>query len=332
MSKWRMVLAYLRRRRLTLLFYGLCVALVLAVQALSGQEMLYAWYIVLLASFLLLVIFIYDGRHFFQKMKTLQKLQEHLTAVEESLPAAADAMEEQYGALITGLCGKNRKLEEAIERMQTEDLDYYTLWVHQIKTPIAALRLVLNRCGAPENAVMEQELFKIQQYAELALQYVRLGDIASDLVIERCSLEGIVRKSVKKYGLLFVYQKLSVEVEPMEVQVFSDEKWLGFLIEQLLSNAVKYTRQGGVRIFWREESLWIEDTGIGIRPEDLPRIFEKGYTGCNGRADTRASGIGLYLSKRVADALAIRLSVSSELGTGTRVRLHFPSRDTFLFQ
>ena len=140
--------------------------------------------------------------------------------------------------------------------------------------------------------MLKQELFKVERYAELALQYLKLSDIANDLVIERCDLGRIVRESVKKYGLLFVYKGLSAEIAPLDLAVVSDAKWLGFILEQLISNAVKYTNAGGVKIFAENGCLVIEDSGIGIRAEDLPRIFEKGYTGYNGRVDTRASGVG----------------------------------------
>ena len=179
-------------------------------------------------------------------------------------------------------------------------------------------------------ALLRMELFKVEQYADLALKFIKLSDIASDLVIEQCDLNEIAHASVKKNSLLFVYQKLSVKIEPLAKSVPSDSMWLGFILGQLLSNAVKYTRTGGVRIYMDGSALVVEDTGIGIRKEDLPRIFEKGYTGYNGRMDNRASGIGLYLVKRTADALNIQIHVESELGNGTRVRMTFPKHDEFM--
>ena len=158
---------------------------------------------------------------------------------------------------------------------------------------------------------------------------MKLGDIASDLVIEHCDLNEIAHQAVKKYSLLFVYNKLSIQIEPLARDIPSDAMWLGFILGQLLSNSVKYTRTGGVRIYMEDSALVVADTGIGIRKEDLPRIFEKGYTGYNGRMDTRASGIGLYLAKRAADALGISIAVFSELGKGTRVSLRFPICDEF---
>ena len=250
----------------------------------------------------------------------------------EALPAPQDALEGACQAIVRALAQGHQEASRALEAAQNENLTYYTLWVHQIKTPIAAMRLVLRENDSAEALVLRQELFKVERYAELALQYVKLREIANDLVIERCDLGRIVRESVKKYGLLFVYKGLSVEIAPLAGSVVSDAKWLGFILEQLLSNAVKYTNEGGVKICMESGRLVIEDSGIGIRPEDLPRIFEKGYTGYNGRVDTRASGVGLYLTRQVADALAIRIDVRSQLGHGTRVALSFPDADTFRFR
>ena len=148
-------------------------------------------------------------------------------------------------------------------------------------------------------------------------------------MVERCDLNEIAHAAVKKYSLLYIYSKLSVEIGTLSKDVPCDRMWLGFILEQLLSNSVKYTRSGGVKLYMEGGSLVVEDSGIGIRKEDLPRIFEKGYTGYNGRMDTRASGIGLYLVKRAADALGIAISVTSELGKGTRVMLRFPVFDEF---
>ena len=140
-----------------------------------------------------------------------------------------------------------------------------------------------------------------------------------------------VNMFAEKYALLFIHQGLSVEIGPLAETVVSDKKWLSFLLEQIISNGAKYTHTGGMRIYMEGERLVLEDTGIGIRPEDLPRIFERGYTGYNGRLDSRASGIGLYMAKRVADALGIALAVESQLDQGTRVFLRFPDRDAFRF-
>ena len=206
-----------------------------------------------------------------------------------------------------------------LRRRETED--YFTLWAHQIKTPIAAMRLILQT--RPENSAGElsQELFRVEQYVEMVLNYLRLDSDSTDFVFRTCDLDGIIRQCVRKYAKQFIRKKISLEYEGTDVQVLTDEKWLCFVIEQLLSNALKYTNTGSIRIFTQGETLVIEDTGIGIAPEDLPRVFEKGYTGYNGRTDKKATGIGLYLCKRILQKLGHEISISSVVGQGTSVSI-----------
>jgi len=259
----------------------------------------------------------------------LSQLHTRTELLPRELPDPIDGLTGDYDAIIRALTQENERLKTESIRQQEEQKEYYTLWVHQIKTPISAMRLLLDHKDDEGARLLKQELFKVDQYADLALKFVKLGDIASDLVIERCDLNEIARAAVKKYSLLFVYSKLTAQIDPLAKDIPCDRMWLEFILCQLLSNSVKYTHTGGVRIYMDKNALVVEDTGIGIRKEDLPRIFEKGYTGYNGRMDTRASGIGLYLVKRAADALGIRVDVSSVLGKGTRVVLHFPVLDEF---
>ena len=155
----------------------------------------------------------------------------------------------------------------------------------------------------------------------MALQNVKLGSLAGDLVIREEPLEPIVRECVRKYAPLFIAKHLSVQMEQLERTVTTDSKWLAFILEQLLSNAVKYTHAGGVRIACEGEWLVVEDTGVGIRAEDLQRVFEKGYTGHNGRMDKKATGIGLYLTRRVLTMLGHSIHIDARPGGGTRVHI-----------
>ena len=325
------VFAYLRSRWQLLLFYGIVMAILLLAAFLGGQDMALALYAGAMISFLLLLLLLAEGSRFCGRLRQLQHLLRRLGSLPASLPRPDGAMEATYGSLIEELAQEAAALRRALEKNQADSLAYYTLWVHQIKTPIAAMELVLRQDTSPQAEVLKQELFKVQRYAELALQYNKLQDLASDLVITRCDLPALLRECVKKYALLFVHQGLWVELGPLAETVVSDKKWLGFLLEQIISNGAKYTHTGGMRIYMEGERLVLEDTGIGIRPEDLPRIFERGYTGYNGRLDSRASGIGLYMAKRVADALGIALAVESRLDQGTRVFLRFPDGDAFRF-
>lgn len=220
--------------------------------------------------------------------------------------------------------------ETANQKTLEEMTDYYTMWAHQIKTPIFALRLLLQE-NPTENKEALTELFKIEQYVEMVLGYLRTEDMSSDLKLSRCELDPIIREQIHKYAGIFVSKKLSLTYEGIAESILTDEKWLGFVIGQILSNALKYTRTGGIRISLKENTLIIEDTGIGIREEDLPRIFEKGYTGVNGRENNRATGIGLYLSKKIMKRLGHRIYVTSEEGKGTKVFLEFSQNDLTMY-
>ena len=214
---------------------------------------------------------------------------------------------------------ESRQWEELQEKQ-----DFFALWAHQIKTPIAALNLLLQ--GEKQDAaVCRQELFKIESYVEMALNYLRFEEMSNDLVLERNSLEQLVRQVVKKYAAIFIYNHISIQLEHLNYTVLTDEKWFCFALEQILSNALKYTKQGSVKISAEETEnglqIFVKDTGIGIKREDLPRIFEKGFTGYNGRMDKKASGLGLYLCKGVCEKLGHEIRVVSEEGEGTTVIL-----------
>lgn len=244
-------------------------------------------------------------------------------------------------------------VENASQKSSEDMTDYYTMWAHQIKTPIFALRLLLQE-STEENKEKLSELFKIEQYVEMVLGYLRTEDMSSDLKLSRCSLDRIIRDQIHKYAGIFVSKKLTLTYESISQDVLTDEKWLGFVIGQILSNALKYTRTGGIRIYLEKKlsldtddvsisignddcnkvenlTLVIEDTGIGIRAEDIPRIFEKGYTGVNGRDDNRATGIGLYLSNKIMRKLGHRLYITSTEGKGTKVFLEFSVEDLNMY-
>ena len=324
-------LSYIKYRIILLLFYCISSGIFLAVQFLSGQQTSIALYTILLTGVFLLLFLIPDATHFYKKAKNLRQIAGLISQFQPDFPSPSNLLEESYTQIAQALYSHFLQSQEAIADANAKSQEYYTLWVHQIKTPISALRLILqNSPDTPEKAVIVQELFDIERYADLALQYAKIGSIASDLVIEHCDLAAIVHESVKKYALLFIYKKLKIEISPLSASVISDAKWLRFIVEQILSNAVKYTKKGGIHIYMEQERLVIEDTGMGIRPEDLPLIFEKGYTGYNGRVDNRASGIGLYLSKKAADSLSVQISAASALGKGTRVYLRFPKETEWI--
>ena len=227
------------------------------------------------------------------------------------LPESEDPKEEAYQDLIESLLKeKNRKEAEAAEKLRDKE-EYYTLWVHQIKTPIAAMSLLLQEEDTPENGELSMELFRIEQYVEMVLQYLRLDSPDHDLAFRSVDVDDCVRQAVRKYARSFIRKKIALDFQETGIETVSDEKWLVFVLEQLLSNALKYTKKGTIRIYGGNGFLYIEDTGIGIAPEDLPRIFEKGYTGYNGRRDKKSTGIGLYLCQEILKRLAHGITITS---------------------
>ncbi len=243
---------------------------------------------------------------------------ENILILTESLPPADTPAEADFRAMAERMKAAYGELVTDTERARQEHLDWYTAWVHQIKTPIAVMQMTLQSEDTPEHRALEAELFRVRQYAQMALTYLRLDEGGSDLVIRTVDLDGIIRQAVRKYAPQFVRKKLYLRYEGTDVQALTDEKWLSFIIEQLLDNAVKYTPAGGVTVaVSAEKVLSVADTGIGIAPEDLPRVFEKGFTGYNGRTDKTATGLGLYLCRRSAEKLRHRLWAESEPGKGS---------------
>lgn len=283
-------------------------------------------YSVLLYFVVALLILLYDFYQFAPKYKNVSELQRGLSIHRQNIALASNPMEEKYNQIIRELYDV---IDDALNRMNrqtTENVEYYTLWIHQIKTPISAMHFVLqNMEDIPQKSILILELLKIEQYVELALQFIKIGNIETDLVIHQYPLKEMVHQSVRKYSDFFIHKGLGVNVSGCDALVTTDSKWFSFLLEQILSNAIKYTQEGIIQIHAKQEQegiyLTVEDTGIGIKKEDIKRVFEKGYTGFNGRMDKKASGIGLYLAKKVALALNHQITIESLVGVGTKVHI-----------
>ena len=238
------------------------------------------------------------------------------------LPLARGLLEEDYQALLRAVCQDRARLAAENENRLRELTDYYSLWAHQIKTPIAAMDLLLQEDDSPRRGELETELLKIRQYVEMVLSYLRLDSDSTDYVLREYPLDDILRQAVRKFAKMFILKKITLDFQETGKTVLTDEKWLLFVVEQVLSNALKYTPAGGtIRIYGDGATVVIADNGIGIREEDQARVFEKGFTGYNGRADKKSTGIGLYLCRQVMDRLNHDISLTSRPGQGTLVRL-----------
>lgn len=274
-------------------------------------------------------VFFFSGfARYYRRHTALRMLRAQCATKLAALPAPRDILEKDYGDIIAAL--ERNRLSAAADaaHREADATEYYTLWSHQIKTPLAAMRLLLQESpDIPGRSAFAQELFKAEQYVDMVLGYLRIGSIHADLSPQEVPLEALVRESVKKVSTLFIHQKsTTLQISFLPGTVLTDKKWFSFVLEQILTNAAKYTPRGTVRVYLAKDSpdtLVVEDTGLGIRAEDLPRIFERGFTGYNGRGGQRSTGLGLYLCHEVLQRLGHTISIRSEPGKGTAVCICF---------
>lgn len=313
-------MAYLRRQyKLLLLLLGFFVifAAVFSLYDLPAEAVAYAAALCLVLG---LVLFAVGYSRFLSRHRELRLLLRQAREKVLPLPPPRGLLEEDYQALVQALCQDRARLAAENGSRLRDMTDYYTFWAHQIKIPIAALGLLLQE--RPDSGPMAVELLKIEQYVEMVLSYLRLDSASTDYVFQDCDLDDVLREAVRKLAKMFILKKITLDLKETGKAVLTDGKWLGFVVEQVLSNALKYTQEGGsIRVYGDGDTVVIADSGIGIRPEDLPRIFEKGFTGYNGRTERKSTGIGLYLCKQVCERLGHGITVTSRPGQGTLVRL-----------
>lgn len=316
------VLAYLKSkgRMLCFLTMGIIVfAVTFALYHLPLEAVLYPTGIVTVIGAAFLAA---DHLRTRAKCRELKRMASMSAEMLGDLPKAMTPTEAAWSELAARIRDELLRTRADARNEYQDMVDYYTVWAHQIKTPIAAMKLTLQNEDSALSRRLRSDLLRTQQYVDMVLAFLRLGSDSTDYLFRPVSLDEVIRPAVRRFAPEFIGRKLSLHYEPIDAVIVTDEKWLAFVLEQLLSNALKYTKDGGISIRMADEhTLCIEDTGIGIAPEDLPRIFEKGYTGCNGRTDKNASGLGLYLCRRVCERLNISIRITSRIGEGTQVRL-----------
>lgn len=263
-----------------------------------------------------------NGQKTIQEDCAWELLQEILEGREKKRLEKGDWESHIYREMVRRLLLEQRRRQDSMQMRHQDTVDYYTTWVHQIKTPIAAMGLILQQQDTEDSRRLSEELQRIEQYVDMVLTYLRLGSRDTDYVFTRVDLDRLLHGCIRKYAGQFIRRHLVLDYHNMNCQVLTDEKWLAFVVEQVLSNALKYTREGSVSICLEPPcTLCIRDTGIGIASEDLPRIFEKGYTGYNGRSDRKATGLGLYLCRQICGRLKHTITAESAPGEGTLIRI-----------
>lgn len=317
----KLFFAYLHSRLSAVGLFFLCCGL------FTGSLLLYRLPVqaVLYPAVLCLLLFCIGLTVDFFRIRSRHQLLSQAVSFPHALPTLPEGRtltEQDLLEVIDALRAALLRAENAADAHLQDTLDYFTLWTHQIKTPIASMRLALENEDSPLSRKLNSQLFAVEQYVEMAMVYLRLDSVSTDYVFHPCELDDIIRGAVRKYAPEFIGRRLRLEYEPISLTLTTDEKWFSFVLEQVLSNALKYTREGGVRIWLSApDVLCIQDTGMGIAPEDLPRIFEKGYTGSHGRSDKKASGLGLYLCKTICGRLGMDISARSVPGQGTQIFL-----------
>jgi signal transduction histidine kinase len=327
---FKLVIFYFSARLKGIILLVLCCltfALVFSLYNLPVEPVVYASVLCASTAAIFLIV---DLLNLYKKHKVLQSLKEHITLNIDKFPEPIDIIEKDYNDLLTAIYKENIQITYNADLSRSNLVEYYTLWAHQIKTPIAAMHLILQSEESEQSSELSMELFKIEQYVEFVLQYLRVESMSSDLVLKKYSLEDIVKQAVRKYARMFIRKKIKLNFEEMKCEVLTDEKWLVFAIEQILSNALKYTKEGTISIYMddlSEKMLVIEDTGIGIREEDLTRIFDRGFTGYNGRWDKKSTGLGLYLCKQILSKLSHSITIESQVDKGTKVMINLATID-----
>ena len=220
--------------------------------------------------------------------------------------------------------------------IQQDYKDYIELWIHEVKLPIATSKLIIENNKNEVTKNIEEELDQIENYVEQALYYARSSTVEKDYYINKCILKDIVNTAILKNKSNLILNKINIELENLDLQVYTDSKWCIFILNQIIQNSIKYKKDGNsiLQINAKENKenvvLNIKDNGIGIKQEELEKVFEKGFTGTNGRIDGKKStGMGLYLCKKLCEKLGLSIEIESKKDKYTQVKITFPKNSYF---
>ncbi|APC40109.1 sensor histidine kinase [Clostridium estertheticum] len=328
---------YLKENLRLLVFYFILMGFILLTICFDRQNRVLTsnvLYIIFVSFFMLIIYISIDYYVQFQHIKKLLfvKDSEDKTPI---LPSPMDYRDEIYAQIIQMIYEDFMKMARVTETDFKENAEFMTAWVHEIKTPITTSKLLLESeekgCDS-----LKEEIEKIDDYVEKVLCYSRSNSFSQDYILSEVSINKLIKESIKKHSIIFIKKHIKlINKVPETLIIDTDKKWLLFIIDQLLSNSLKYTSNGGSIIFKHTEAekevlLIVEDTGIGIKSEDINRLFKKSFTGFNGRNENlKASGMGLYLSQKIAKKLGHYITLESEYGKGTKVIIHFLKWDNY---
>ncbi|WP_419008459.1 sensor histidine kinase [Holdemanella porci] len=291
---------YLKDRLFFIMIYVVSVFVCFCVFKLYNLELEAFTYAFMLLCVLLVVCFLFDYYKYYKKHQTLVTLQSNSNVSLSCDLQDSSLMGEDYHKILVAMKEYHDEYVISSENKMHDLEDYFTMWVHQAKLPIAAMKLLLEDEKLSRSEIKLQ-LLRMDQYTDMVLAYLRLHSTHTDFLFKELELDDLIRQSIRRFSTEFIRKHIQLSFKETGDVILSDEKWLVFVLEQILSNSLKYTNENGlISIYMNSKHvLVIEDTGIGISASDLNRVFEKGYTGINGRSDKTASGLGLYLCKNI---------------------------------
>lgn len=318
----RALKGYLKMKAPTIVLLVLCALCVITINWLYDYPLNAIYYSILICAVLVLVVGIVGFVKFKTFTDTLENLKTKISVSVDELPEPAGLITNDYTELLKILWQAKQESDFEYSSHYKDLVDYYTIWAHQIKTPIQAMRLIL-QTSDEDTTPLELELMRIEQYVDMVLTYLKLDSNSSDLHVRTMEIDPIIKAAVRKNAKPFIAKKISLQYDECNISALTDDKWLQFAIEQILSNSLKYTSEGGTVSIYKssDTAISIKDTGMGIAKEDLPRVFERGFTGYNGREDKKATGIGLFLCHEVLKKIGHTISIESEVGVGTTVTI-----------
>lgn len=330
-KKFISIYEYIKKHLLLIITFSAVIIIFAVIFNLYSLPLYPVLYALLLSLILIAVVSAIRFTRFRKKHKLLSLMKNTVDVSIDNLPASDSIIESDYKSLLLVLNNCKNDMQLKYDKQMSDLNDYYTMWAHQIKTPIAAMQLLLQTNDGAIDEELSEQLFKIEQYVDMVMQYLRTESMSDDLMLKEYSLDDIIKTAVRKYKKQFIRKKIVLNYSDVNCKILTDEKWLEFVIEQILSNSLKYTNSGSVSIYMKDnedKTLIIEDTGIGIRDEDLPRVFERGFTGYNGRQDKKSTGIGLYLCKIIMTKLSHKILITSEVEKGSKVILCLKTIET----
>ena len=319
-----------------LLYIILLIACILSVEILLIPIINYVYikiYVAIVPIVLFLIPFFieyYKKKEYYSEIKARVNELEEKYLITELLPKGdfLDAKINKDNILEIG-----KSMLENVNKykyLQEDYKEYIELWIHEIKIPIATSKMIVENNKSEVTKSIDEELDKIENYIEQALYYARSNTIEKDYIIKKNNLKDIVSSTILKNKTTLIQNNVKIEMENLEEEVYTDSKWCVFILSQIIQNSIKYSKEQNKEIKLYAENkkenviLYIKDNGIGIDKAEIGRVFEKGFTGTNGRQEKKSTGIGLYLCKKLCDKLCIGLEIASEKEIGTEVKLIFP--------